>query len=391
VKPKDMRYAVIGLGFGDEGKGMVVSYLSEYFNNPMIVRYSGGHQAGHTVHFKDMKHTFANFGCGTLQGCPTYWSKYCTVDPVGLLNELSVLIDKMGMDFDGIKIYIHNECPVTTPYDMLYNRKREKDMLHGTCGVGFGATIEREESNIHLQFSDLLNPTILKIKLEMIAKYYNMFLDDEEAIEGLEVFMEAVDVINDKLKFPNEVIVPVNSNQVPAHPNTIYESSQGLLLDQDIGFFPHVTRSNVGRKRLDDFIYHYDEVWYVTRAYQTRHGEGPMTNEEIPCTFINLDDESNVLNEHQGLFRRTILDLDLLNYALEHDRRKARNVQNEYLVITCLDQLVDYRFTRGGDVFQTDNESSFISAIVSSLNFKGMVYLSRSENNELEEWKGGNK
>jgi len=383
-----MRHAVIGLGFGDEGKGMVVSYLSSYYNNPMVVRYSGGHQAGHTVHFEDMKHTFANFGSGTLQGCPTYWSKYCTVDPVGLLNELAVLIDKMGMEFDGIRLYIHNECPVTTPYDMNYNRSREKDMMHGTCGVGFGATIEREENNFHLQFSDLFNPTVLEIKLNMIRKYYNMFLEDTMLGEHT-LFMEAVDVLNDRTKFPNEVVVPVNSNQLPAHPNTIYESSQGLLLDQDIGFFPHVTHSNVGRKRLDDFIFHYDEVWYVTRAYQTRHGEGPMTNEEIPCTFVNLEDETNVLNDHQGHFRRTILDLDLLNYALEHDRRKARSVQNEYLVITCLDQMVDWQFTHEGKVFKTDNETTFISAIVSNLNFEGMVYLSRSADNKLEQWRGG--
>ena len=390
MKPRDMRHAVIGLGFGDEGKGMVTSYLCSYYNNPMVVRYSGGHQAGHTVVHNGIKHTFANFGCGTLQGCPTYWSKYCTVDPVGLLNELKILIDKMGIDFDGIKIYIHNEAPVTTPYDMLYNRQREKDMMHGTCGVGFGATIEREESNFHLQFSDLFNPTILKIKLEMIAKYYNMFLDDEEAIEGLGVFMEAIDVLNNRKLFPADVVVPVNSNEVPAHPNTIYEGSQGLLLDQDIGFFPHVTRSTVGRRRLDNFIYHYDEVWYVTRAYQTRHGEGPMTNEDVPCTFVNLDDETNVLNEHQGLFRRTILDLDLLNYALEQDSKGVRNVQNKYLVITCLDQMVEWKFTQGGKVFDSGTEEKFIENVVSALNFKGMVYLSRSADNKLEEWKGGN-
>jgi adenylosuccinate synthase len=190
VKEPDMRYAVIGLGFGDEGKGMVTSHLCSHFNNPMVVRYSGGHQAGHTVVHKDIKHTFANFGSGTLQGCPTYWSKYCTVDPVGLLNELKILIDKMGADFDNVKIYIHNECPVTTPYDMLFNRQREKDMMHGSCGVGFGETLGREEDNFHLQFSDLYNPTILKIKLEMIAKYYNMFLHDNEAVEGLDVFMK---------------------------------------------------------------------------------------------------------------------------------------------------------------------------------------------------------
>jgi len=151
MKAREMRHAVIGLGFGDEGKGMVTSYLSSYYNNPLVVRYSGGHQAGHTVVHEGVKHTFANFGSGTLQGCPTYWSEYCTVEPVGLLKELSVLVDKMGDDFD-MKLYIHNECPVTTPFDIFHNQKLEKEKIHGSCGVGFGDTLEREEDHFHLVF-----------------------------------------------------------------------------------------------------------------------------------------------------------------------------------------------------------------------------------------------
>jgi adenylosuccinate synthase len=389
LKEPDMRYAVVGLGFGDEGKGMVVSHLCSHFNNPLVVRYSGGHQAGHTVVHKEVKHTFANFGSGTLQGCPTYWSKYCTVEPVGLLKELAILIDKMGEDFDGMKIYIHNECPVTTPFDIFHNQKLEVEKMHGTCGVGFGDTLEREEDHFHLHFSDLFNPTILKIKLDQIRKYYGLF----HVLKDIDIkpFMEAVDVLNDITYFPHDVIIPVKSNEIPAHPNTIYEGSQGLLLDQDIGFFPNVTRSNVGRKRLDEFIYTYDEVWYVTRAYQTRHGHGPMTNEEHPLKLINNEGESNLDNFYQGQFRKTILDLDLLNYALQQDAKGVRGVQTKYLVITCLDQMVDWRFTEGGNVFQMETEEEFITNVVSGLNFKGMVYLSRSENNELEEWKGGDK
>ncbi len=64
-------------------------------------------------------------------------------------------------------------------------------------------------------------------------------------------------------------------------------------------------------------------------------------------------------------------------------------VQVEYLVITCLDQMVDWQFTQGGNLFVTDSEQDFISAIVSALNFKGMVYLSRSNKSELEQWEGG--
>jgi len=114
-----------------------------------------------------------------------------------------------------------------------------------------------------------------------------------------------------------------------------------------------------------------------------------MTNEEHPLELINNEGESNKDNFYQGQFRTSILDLDLLNYALEQDARGVRGVQTKYLVITCLDQMVDWRFTQGGNVFQMDSEEAFIENVVSALNFKGMVYLSRSENNELEQWKGG--
>ena len=107
--------------------------------------------------------------------------------------------------------------------------------------------------------------------------------------------------------------------------------------------------------------------------------------------LMNNKNESNLDNFYQGQFRTSILDLDLLNYALEHDQRRVRNVKSKYLVITCLDQMVHWRFTQGGEVFQMETEEEFVTNVVSGLNFKGMVYLSRSDKSELEQWKGGDK
>ena len=110
--------AVIDCGFGDSGKGKVVSYFCSYFDHPLVIRFSGGQQAGHHVVLPDgPEHVFSNFGSGTLQGIPTYWSKYCTVDPVGILNELDILKDK-GVE---PKLYIDSFCPVTTPYEKTFN------------------------------------------------------------------------------------------------------------------------------------------------------------------------------------------------------------------------------------------------------------------------------
>ena len=78
---------VVGCAFGDEGKGMTVDWLVKDKENPIVVRFGGGHQCGHRVVHKDKEHIFSNFGSGTLRGAPTYWSKDCTIDPVGFIKE----------------------------------------------------------------------------------------------------------------------------------------------------------------------------------------------------------------------------------------------------------------------------------------------------------------
>ena len=78
---------VIGLGYGDEGKGRTVDYLCSQNPNSIVVRFSGGQQAGHTVMTNGIKHIFSNYGAGTLQGCPTYISEHATIYPLTMLME----------------------------------------------------------------------------------------------------------------------------------------------------------------------------------------------------------------------------------------------------------------------------------------------------------------
>ena len=99
--------------------------------------------------------------------------------------------------------------------------------MHGSCGVGFGDTLEREQDHFHLHFSDLFNPTILEIKLEQIRKYYGMFHVFTEL--DMKPFMEAVELLNDREKFPNDAIRRV-SKQPVSYETFVYEGSQGLHL-----------------------------------------------------------------------------------------------------------------------------------------------------------------
>lgn len=368
-----MNKIVIGLGFGDEGKGLFTDYLCSQSPNSLIIRFSGGHQAGHTVVTDNVSHVFSNFGSGTLRGAPTYWSKYCTIEPIGLLKELKILQEK-GID---PLLYIDERCAITTPLDMIFNQGKEIVNSHGSCGVGFGATIRREEHYYSLTFMDLFYPDVFKTKLKAIQNFYKIKEDLTEFIECCQSLISKSNIIR-TFSFPTKKF-----------DNYIFEGSQGLLLDQHFGFFPNVTRSNIGCKNVVDLLngknYSVEEnfeLYLITRAYQTRHGHGFMTNEEILYNgIIDNSLETNQDNKYQGNFRKSILDLSLLEYAINKDEYIKKS-KGKNLVITCLDHLyLDYRFTYRNKVYYYADEKSFVTAISTILNISN-VYLSRTNNSK---------
>ena len=349
---------VLGTQFGDEAKGSFVNYLCENVikNNcqPLVVRFNGGHQAGHTVFHNGIRHTFSSFGSGTLQNVPTLWSKFCTVYPTAVLNEYEILKSL------GIKpnIYYDPLCPITTPYDILGNRLAERKNNHGTVGVGFGTTIKRHEAYYKLYFQDLFNKTVLEAKIKNIRSYYShiCYGDNENPkasnadMDSLESSMEnwykCIDTLID------EGIFSKDKMGLPAYHTynyVLFEGAQGILLDMDFGFFPNVTRSNTTSKNAFTLIKEFGwqftklKINYVTRPYQTRHGEGFMSNTEFPePTLINTENEINIDGGNQGVFRKSILDLDLIQYAIECDDNFSATLEKN-IVISCLDQIKAYK------------------------------------------------
>jgi len=385
MRPK----AVIGLGFGDEGKGLVVDYLCEQVLkegvSPLVTRYSGGPQAGHTVYRGYMQHIFASFGAGTLQNVPTYISRFCVVDPVAVIIESKVLETKIHLLEDETLLYIDERCPVITPYDIAANNE-PNCCVNGSCKVGIGATYKREENLYSLTVGDLFNEIILDIKLKQIKQYYldSLFLALEEYIESIDISkfknaclqLVASEYINvcreNPIDYENMVL---NRKFV-----NIYEGSQGLLLDQNIGFFPNVTRGNTGSKNIPEIEKHYNNLEYylVTRAYQTRHGIGPLPNEDTPHNIKVNPKETNVDNERQGKFRRALLDVNLLKYAIYKDYEIRAAVQRT-LVITCLDHVEDeYRYTYNGKIVSCINKEEFVLTIANKLGIEN-VLISDSE------------
>lgn len=355
--------AVIGLGFGDEGKGITTEYLCSNSNNPLVIRFSGGQQAGHTVVKNGISHVFSNFGSGSLSNVPTYWSKFCTIDPIGIVNELNILKNK------GVNptLFINPMCPVTTPYDVQSNIELENRNNHGTCGLGVNATWRREEQLYSLRAIDILYPKIWREKLKNIGSFYDIKIDFRR-------FCECMDMLfyngNVKIKTPD----------IHSYDTLIYEGSQGLLLDEEIGFYPNVTASKISQNNIEEIgLMGMFDVYFITRAYQTRHGNGFMTNEDIPHNISSNPNETNQENKYQGKFRRTLLDVDLLEYAIikESIRCKTQGIKN--LVITCLDHIKDeLRLTYKGEIKCFTNEREFIRFISEKLRIDN-VYVSHSE------------
>lgn len=347
--------AVIGSGFGDEAKGLMSDYFST--EDTMVIRSNGGCQAGHTVITPNgNRHVFSHFGSGTFKGAQTYLSSYFVVNPLLFRKER----DKFIEDFNIIpEVYVDPYCIVTTPYDMIMNQDREhmrgKD-IHGSVGVGFGETIERSWVHSTLTIKQLydwshLSPNefkyqmfkflrkvvdeyvMTKINLEEVnSEFIDLLFSDkpmQDFMEACEYFLDSVDT---------EDISSIKNQ------NIIFEGAQGLQLDMDYGYFPYVTRSNCGMKNMRNLLEqipgkHTIEVNYVTRAYTTRHGAGPLENEvyELPFKVI---DRTNVTNKYQGSLRFAPLNLDTFDSITNKDfMNYAPRYATKTTTVTCLDQL----------------------------------------------------
>lgn len=325
---------VLGLGFGDEGKGLTTSFLTSQTRNPLVVRFNGGHQAGHTVVYNGHRHVFSSFGSGTLQGAETFWSRFCTVYPIAFMNEYKALPEEVRKN---IRIKVDRLCPVTTPMDVETNHLMAVKNRHGSVGAGFGATIDRCEKHYGLYVQDLMYDNVWKTKFKLIANYLisKDLLPDNFSKDTLDEMIERFSVAIMEM---SQIIDVVGSEYLQeGSGRTIFEGAQGIMLDQNFGFFPHVTRSNTTSQNALELDPWHKEIYYVTRCYQTRHGNGPMNNEGV-LKLKNNQDETNVLNEHQGQFRVGNLDVELLKYALTCDSNFSTGLRKN-LVITCTDQL----------------------------------------------------
>ncbi len=319
---------VIGLGFGDEGKGITTDFLASQYPNAIVIRFSGGPQAAHTVMIDDQKHIHASYGSGALRGLPSYFSEHCLIHPSFIYNERQELLKKGGND----TLFIHPFAKVITPFDVYANQTDTKNLEDGSCGKGIGATMKRNETAYKLFAIDLIGPKSMLIeKLKAIAHYYRISEIEESLQVMINHFLDSVEILDWKIE---------DYKFLEDFQDFIFEGSQGILLDMDHGVFPNVTYANTTSKNAYEICQKLGimtiEVFYVTRAYATRHGSGWMSNEEA-LILQNNEEETCIYNEFQKEFRIGELDYELLNYALKLDTAYTHTTYTN-LVVTCLDQ-----------------------------------------------------
>lgn len=346
---------VIGANFGDEGKGLVTDFLAARSGgDTLVVRMNGGAQAGHTVATPDgQRHVFSHFGSGSFAGASTLLSRFFVCNPLLFVKEQGVLAGKSVRP----EVYADARAAVTTPYDMMINQIAEETRgngRHGSCGVGFGETIERHgHAEYALSCADLQDKAALTNKLRSIR---DLWVPARLAALGIASLSEQWQArisgdgamqkfLDDTEFFLQETKIVSGDFLAKTGKHIVFEGAQGLLLDQERGWFPHVTRSHTGVRNalalaaegaIDGL-----KVFYATRAYTTRHGAGPLPHEQAGLPYPRIVDQTNVPNPYQGTLRFAWLDADLLAKTILQDLAdNTSGIRLEYgLAVSCLDQI----------------------------------------------------
>jgi adenylosuccinate synthase len=337
---KATRFAsLIGLGFGDCGKGLFTDALCRRFNAHTVVRYNGGAQAGHNVVLPDgRQHTFSQFGAGSFQpGVMTVLAAPVVVHPTALAVEEAVL-RRAGVADGWQRLLIDGRCRVTTPYHQAAGRLREwqrGDGAHGSCGVGVGETVGHalQHPDEALRYADLCHPARAREKLAALRRTLAASLDLTRPLAQPGWADEARALADDSLAERwLAAVAAVLALVPPAEParlaerlrrpgTVLFEGAQGLLLDEWHGFHPHTSWSSVGPEAVEAVmadlrLYAPVQHYGVLRSYLTRHGAGPLPTHD-PALDEACAEPHNTSDGWQGAFRRGHPDAVLLRYALD--------------------------------------------------------------------------
>ncbi len=279
---------VVGTQWGDEGKGKIVDWMTDHAQG--VVRFQGGHNAGHTLVINGRKTALQLVPSGVMrEGVACYIGNGVVVDPAHLLIEIA-RIEALGIDVRS-RLFVSESCPLILPFHVEIDRAREAKREGtaagkiGTTGKGIGPAYEDKVARRALRVQDLKHPARFEAKLRELLELHNAELTGVLGAKPL-----ALQPMLDNALGAADAIRPlmadVGYRLHNAHlqgANLLFEGAQGTLLDIDHGTYPFVTSSNcvagnaAAGSGVGPGMLHY--VLGITKAYTTRVGGGPFPTE----------------------------------------------------------------------------------------------------------------
>jgi adenylosuccinate synthase len=315
--------AIIGAQWGDEGKGKITDLLAEKCD--LVVRYQGGHNAGHTIWVNGQKTVLHVIPSGVLHPhCLSVIGHGVVLEPENFLNELNKIKNVAKVTPDNLKL--SSTATVITSYHKLLDAARESQGPEkiGTTGKGIGPAYEDKVSRRGVKVKDLMDKDTLIRRLsigypEKAILFKHLYQIDipsvEEEVERLYKLGQSIkDYMIDTFSLIDEKLAQGK--------RVLYEGAQGILLDVDYGTYPYVTSSSTAAagiytgagipgKKLE-------EVIGVAKAYTTRVGEGPFPTELFEEIGTYIQQKGNEVGATTGRKRRCgWLDIPLLRYSIK--------------------------------------------------------------------------
>ena len=284
---------ILGLQWGDEGKGKIVDALAE--NSEAVCRFQGGHNAGHTLKVDGEQKVLHLVPSGILH--PVLGNGLVLSLPA-LQKEITELEDS-GINFTG-RFYVSGDCALILPTHIAIDQVRDKSEGIGTTGRGIGPAYEDKVARRAIRFGDLQDLDKLQGRLEKLVDYHNkilVHLYDTEPIPFEQVLDELRNHQGLFQKFHSGT-QDLLRGWVKENKKIIFEGAQGSMLDIDHGTYPYVTSSSTTAGGLSTGLgvgpKYVDTILGITKAYTTRVGEGPFATELFD---INADQLAKVGHE----------------------------------------------------------------------------------------------
>ncbi|MFW0047610.1 MAG: adenylosuccinate synthase [Coxiella endosymbiont of Dermacentor nuttalli] len=279
-----MNIVILGTQWGDEGKGKIVDMLTEKV--AAVIRFQGGHNAGHTLIINGEKTVLHLIPSGILRK-----DVLCLIGNGVVLSPPAFVKEIQELESKGIpvtdRLRISSSCNLLLPYHITLDRVRETALGNkaiGTTGRGIGPAYEDKVARRGIRAMDLLHSDVLLEKVKKTTAYYNFQLEyySQKPFDYILIYNQLME-IREKIRFLIGDVTALLFKLRREKKNIIFEGAQGSLLDIDLGTYPYVTSSNTtaGAAATGSGFgpLYFDQILGITKAYVTRVGAGPFPTE----------------------------------------------------------------------------------------------------------------